>query len=199
MKKELAQQVEHLLRFCGGLLNQTVWLTRHHASEQEHLKYRNAAAYVFGELLCELVAPIYKEHPELDPFPSKPKGEQQGQASKENSQVENPPDVPDPGDPRKELAEAIACVFQECSSLINHTVWLMNNHGTEEESQRHRQAVARVMAELEAQILHPIYKEYPNLDPSSPTFDLDRVAEPPGELLQVESCSELRDPDDQKS
>jgi hypothetical protein len=199
MKKELAQQVEHLLRVCCGLLDHTVGLVKDHASEEEQLKYRMAAAHVFGELLWYLVAPIYKEHPELDPFPSKPKGEQPGQSSKEAPQVENRPDVPDPEDPNKELAAGMACVLHYCSSLINHTVWLMDNHGTEAESQRHRQAVARVMAELETQILRPIYNEYPNLDPSSPTFDLDSLAESPGELPRVENHSELRDPDGQKS
>jgi hypothetical protein len=92
--------VSDVLLMCGNLLNHSVWLVKNHDSEEEYLKYRRRVAYVFGELLSELVIPIHIEHPELDPFPSKPKGEQPGQSSEETPQVEKRPDVSDPGDPK---------------------------------------------------------------------------------------------------
>lgn len=98
MNKELAEQVLCLLQDCGGLLSHTVWLMKHHASEEEHLRYRKRVAYVYGELLSELVAPITIEHPDLDPFPSKPKGEQPGQSPEETPKGEKQQDVPDSAD-----------------------------------------------------------------------------------------------------
>jgi len=98
MNKELAEQVLCILQDCGGLLSHTVWLMKHLASEEEHLKYQRRVAYVYGELLSELVAPIDIEHPDLDPFSSKSSGKQPGQSSEETPQAEKCPDVPEPGD-----------------------------------------------------------------------------------------------------
>ena len=98
MKKEVAKPVSDILRMCGDLLTHTVWLVKNHDSEEEHLKYRSRVAYVFGELLTELVAPIHIEHPELDPFPSNSKDEQPGQSSEEPLHIGNRPGQSDPGD-----------------------------------------------------------------------------------------------------
>lgn len=95
MKKELAEQVSNILQTCGDLLTHTVWLVKNHASEEEHQKYRRRVAYVYGELLSELVAPIHIEHPELDPFPTTSGRGDPGQSSNEAPSVDNPPDAPE--------------------------------------------------------------------------------------------------------
>ena len=86
----------------------------------------------------------------------------------------------------KELAQVLACTLQGCSGLLNHTVWLMKQHGTETEFLKYRKAVARVMAELGDQLLYPIWMEYPDLDPTSDTFSGDRLVPSPA-AIQVET------------
>jgi hypothetical protein len=99
----------------------------------------------------------------------------------------------------KELAQVLACILQGCSGLLNHTVWLMKCHGTEEEFLEHRKAVARVMAELGINLLYPIYDEYPDLDPSSPTFSGERLGQSPEKPPQVENPPGMPDPGDRNS
>jgi hypothetical protein len=99
----------------------------------------------------------------------------------------------------KELAQVLACTLQGCSGLLNHTVWLVKRHGTEEEFLKHRKAVARVMSELGINILYPIYEEYPDLDPSSPTFSGDRLGQSSEKLPQGENHPDLPDPGDRVS
>ncbi len=96
----------------------------------------------------------------------------------------------------KELAQVLACALQGCSGLLNHTVWLVKHHGTEEDFLKHRKAVARVMSELGIHILYPIYEEYPDLDPSSPTFSGERLVQSPESLPQGEKRPDLPDPGD---
>ncbi|MBK9266963.1 MAG: hypothetical protein IPM54_45210 [Polyangiaceae bacterium] len=69
----------------------------------------------------------------------------------------------------KELARQLAYIYQQASGLLVHTIWLMEHHGTEAQLQEHRKAVAQVLTELGAELLYPIYHEYPDLEPPSPT------------------------------
>lgn len=98
--KELAQQVSYILRDCYGLLDHTVWLVKRHGSEEELPKYRRAVAIVFAELLEQLLDPIYMEYPDLDPNSPTSSKDHEGQSSEQKPQVENHPDLPEPGDPK---------------------------------------------------------------------------------------------------
>lgn len=77
----------------------------------------------------------------------------------------------------KELARQLAYLYQQSSGLLVHTIWLMEQHGTETQLQEHRKAVAQVLAELGAELLYPIYHEYPDLEPPSPTPGDDHEAQ----------------------
>ena len=100
----------------------------------------------------------------------------------------------------KELAQVMVCIFQNCSSLLNHTIWLMDSHSKDAGAAlEHREAVVRVMAELGTQLLYPIYDKYPDLDPSSPTFIGDRLAQSPVKPLQVDNQPDPPNPGDRKS
>jgi hypothetical protein len=75
----------------------------------------------------------------------------------------------------------------------------MDSHSKDAEAAlEHRKAVVRVMAELGTQLLYPIYDTYPDLDPSSPTFTGDRLAQSPIKPLQGEEHSDPPEPDDRK-
>ncbi|MBK9258332.1 MAG: hypothetical protein IPM54_00675 [Polyangiaceae bacterium] len=75
----------------------------------------------------------------------------------------------------KELARQLAYLYQQSSGLLVHTIWLMEQHGTEAQLQEHRKAVAQVLSELGAELLYPIYREFPDLEPpsSTPSADLE--------------------------
>ena len=167
MEKRLAQQLAYILQHCSGLLAHTVWLMKCHSTEAEFLKHRRAVGQVLGELLVELLFPIYAEYPDLDPSPPTSSGDREKPSSEESPQGEN--QLGEDVVLEKEIAQQCASIFQACSGLLDHIVWLMKHHGTEAEYLRHRKAVAEVLAELRTKLLIPIYVKYPNLDPSLPT------------------------------
>jgi hypothetical protein len=53
----------------------------------------------------------------------------------------------------------------------------MEQHGTDAQLQEHRKAVAQVLTELGTELLYPIYQEYPDLEPPSPTPTDDHEGE----------------------
>ena len=69
---------------------------------------------------------------------------------------------------KKELDQQFASIYQYCSGLLNHIVWLTKHQGTEAEFLRLKRAVAEVLAELGTKLLSPIYAKYPDLAPSPP-------------------------------
>ena len=70
--------------------------------------------------------------------------------------------------------------------LLEHPVHLVKDHGTGAELSRHRHAAAQVLAALETQVLHPIFAEHPDLDPSSPVYVWGPGAPYPGGAILVE-------------
>ena len=82
----------------------------------------------------------------------------------------------------KELARQLAYIYQQSSGLLVHTIWLMEHHGTEAQLQEQRMAVARVLTELGTELLYPIYQEYPDLEPPSPTPSDDHESESCGKV-----------------
>jgi hypothetical protein len=167
MEKELAQHLAYILQHCSGLLDHTVWLMKRHGTEAEFLQHRDAVAQVLAELGIQLLYPIWREYPDLEPALPPSSGDQEEPSSEKSPQEENQlgKDVL----MGKEIAQQFASIFQHCSGLLDHIVWLMKHHGAEAEFLRHRRAVAEVLTELRAKLLFPIYAEYPDLDPSPST------------------------------
>lgn len=66
MKKEVAQQIEPMLRESFALVDRTTSICKELEGESEFLKYRKQAAQVMGEMYF-LLEGIYKEFPELMP------------------------------------------------------------------------------------------------------------------------------------
>ena len=75
----------------------------------------------------------------------------------------------------KELARQLAYIYQQSSGLLVHTIWMMEHHGTDEQLQTQRKAVAQVLTTLGAELLYPIYHEYPDLEPPAPADDDEPV------------------------
>jgi hypothetical protein len=98
MDKELAQQVAFILRHCSDLLVHVLWLVEHHGTEAQALEHRKAVAHVLTELGVNLLYPIYKEYPDLEPALPPSSEDHEGQFSEKSPQGKNHPDRSDPGD-----------------------------------------------------------------------------------------------------
>ena len=67
MKKEVAAEIVALMRECSDKLNGSVQRVKDTCSQEEFLEYRRAVATIMGEMCVEIMRPIFKEHPELEP------------------------------------------------------------------------------------------------------------------------------------
>jgi hypothetical protein len=67
MKKEIARHVSSLMLECGAKLDSSVELVVANGSEEEAMRYRRAVGKIMGEMLTEIMNPIYAEHPDLKP------------------------------------------------------------------------------------------------------------------------------------
>ena len=66
--KGLAKHLLYITHRCLGMLDNSIGLTMRQCTEEESLKYKMAVGRVMGELLTEIMDPIYWEYPDLDPL-----------------------------------------------------------------------------------------------------------------------------------
>ena len=66
-EKSVAQQISELMLEYSGRINESILLVQETCSPQEFKTYRLAAAKVMGEMLLEVMNPLYREHPDLKP------------------------------------------------------------------------------------------------------------------------------------
>lgn len=64
---DIAKEVIEVLDDCSSRINETIRLVQEKCSDEEFQAYREAAGFVMGYIYTDVVAPIYKEHPELEP------------------------------------------------------------------------------------------------------------------------------------
>jgi hypothetical protein len=67
MKKDVAIHVSNLMLEYGKKLDDSVALVMQHGTEAEALQYRKAIGKIMGEMLLEIMNPIYEQHPDLKP------------------------------------------------------------------------------------------------------------------------------------
>jgi hypothetical protein len=67
MKKEIAQQISSLMLEYGAKLDSSVELVMANGSVEAALRYKRAVGKIMGEMLVEIMNPIYAEHPDLKP------------------------------------------------------------------------------------------------------------------------------------
>lgn len=73
MDKNVAAGIVALMRDYSDKLNVSIQTVKDTCTKQEFLDYRKAAARIMGEMHIEILRPIFKEHPELEPEEWKPK------------------------------------------------------------------------------------------------------------------------------
>lgn len=65
--KDVAQKISLLMLDIGAHINESIALAKDHCSKEEFEAYRKVAGKVMGEILLEIMNPIYKAHPDLKP------------------------------------------------------------------------------------------------------------------------------------
>lgn len=67
MQREIADEIVTLMRGCSDKLNQSVQRVKDNCSTEEFLEYRRAVGQIMGTMCVDVMMPIFKEHPDLEP------------------------------------------------------------------------------------------------------------------------------------
>ncbi len=65
--EDIAQKISQLMLEYGKRIDESISLVKDHCSKEEFETYRKAAGKIMGDMLLEVMNPIYKEHPDLKP------------------------------------------------------------------------------------------------------------------------------------
>ena len=72
MDNQIAVEIVALMRECSDKLNVSVQRVKDTCSEEEFLEYRKAIGTIMAGMYLDVMVPIFKEHPELEPETMKP-------------------------------------------------------------------------------------------------------------------------------
>jgi hypothetical protein len=67
MEKAVARQISELMLEYYAKLDASVQLVRDRCSEEEFKKYREAIGLIMGYMTTEVMVPLYKKNPDLEP------------------------------------------------------------------------------------------------------------------------------------
>lgn len=84
MRRDIAEQALAALYDASLKMNTTLMLIKEECSEEEFRRYRRGTGRAMGYLYTEVILPILKEHPDLEP---------------EETRNPGPDDYPGPGRP----------------------------------------------------------------------------------------------------
>ena len=65
--KKIAKEISNLMLSIGAKLDGSVALVKYECDEEDLKKYRKAVGKVLGEMLLEVMNPIYEDHPDIKP------------------------------------------------------------------------------------------------------------------------------------
>lgn len=67
MKKEIASELNNLMLAFSARLTESLRLVRENCTDDEYVTYRAVVAKLMGDMLLDVMNPIYAEHPDLKP------------------------------------------------------------------------------------------------------------------------------------
>ena len=67
MKKDIANQINNLMLEYSAKLTDSLRLVHENCTDKEYATYRAVVAKLMGDMLLDVMNPIYAEHPELKP------------------------------------------------------------------------------------------------------------------------------------
>ncbi len=65
--KDIAKEVNNLMLEYQSKLSESVAIVRDNCNEKEVYDYRKAVGNILGNMITQVMNPIYKEHPDLKP------------------------------------------------------------------------------------------------------------------------------------
>ena len=65
--KETAREIEQIMRQCSSALNDSVRLVMDTSPEEEFKTYRKVVASIMGDIYLEVLQPIHRRYPDLEP------------------------------------------------------------------------------------------------------------------------------------
>jgi hypothetical protein len=66
-QRAIAEQISQLMIDIGARLDSSVILVQSQCSAEEFAVYRRAVGTIMGEMLLEVMNPLYAQHPDLRP------------------------------------------------------------------------------------------------------------------------------------
>lgn len=67
MEKDTAKQLIGMMLECSKKLDDSIVLLTETTTGDESMKLRRAAGKIMGHIFVEILDPIYREHPDLEP------------------------------------------------------------------------------------------------------------------------------------
>jgi len=67
MERHVATEIIALALECSGRLNQSAKMVQDTCPTQEFERYRNAVGNIMGHLYLDIMVPIFREYPDLEP------------------------------------------------------------------------------------------------------------------------------------
>ena len=67
LNKDIAREINLLMLKIGSDIDKSIAMVKDNCTQEEFDAYRKAAGKIMGNMLLEIMNPIYKTHPELKP------------------------------------------------------------------------------------------------------------------------------------
>lgn len=67
MQREIASEILALMMEYSGKFDRSLSHVMNTCSNEEFLKYRKAVGWILGTMFVDIMTPIFKEHPDLEP------------------------------------------------------------------------------------------------------------------------------------
>jgi hypothetical protein len=158
MKRHIAEQVLAALLDASGKLNDMLWLILNKCMKEQFIAYRRGVGGAIGYLFLDVIKPIFREHPDLEP--------EEWKEAYEESDVSIAPQPDDPGIPmERPIAEQALAALKDASLKVNTTLSLIQKECTEEEVVAYREAAETAMGYLSRELIEPILRQHPDLEP----------------------------------
>ena len=141
MERHVAEQVLAALFDASGKMNDTLWLILNECTKEEFIAYRRGTGRAMGYLFVDVIRPILREYPDLDPDILKEPYQEPDAAS-----VIQPDD---PGKPmERPIAEQALAALKDASLQVSTALSLIQKECPEEEFVAYRTAADEAMGFL---------------------------------------------------
>lgn len=67
MEEAVAREISSLMLEFYARLNASLKLVQQRCTQEEFTEYRRAIGLIMGEMTTEVMMPLYRQHPELEP------------------------------------------------------------------------------------------------------------------------------------